>query len=52
MKVKELMEILEKQDPNHMVVIDRDDDGWLAIKGITLVDGEDDDKLVSINIDH
>lgn len=53
MKVKELiLELMKIEKDEAMVVIDRDENGWHAIENVTIVDGEDDDQLISINISH
>ena len=53
MKIKELIDTLKRFPENTMVVIEHEKDvGWHSIGNIELVDGEDDDKLVSINFDN
>jgi hypothetical protein len=49
MKVKDLIKDLKKFNPEMVVVIDRDEYGWLPIEDVTEVDGEYGDKLISIN---
>lgn len=49
MKVRELIEKLEKVDGSKEVVIQRDDNGWFEPHNVTVVKGEDEEWLVSIN---
>ena len=52
MLVKELIAKLQKMNPEHMVVIDRDEHGWLVPGDVVNVPGEDDDTLVSVEVQH
>lgn len=48
MKVKELIEKLEKFDPEQEVVLQYDESGWYGTDSVTEETGEED-TLVSIN---